>query len=152
MRLKDYTVEVRRHLHKVAETAGLEFKTIEYIKGEFGKLGIVANEVEHGGLIAIMEGGRPGKSIIYRADCDALPMPESDCNLKRPRVCKSENPNTMHACGHDGHIAIALTVAKVLFENKDQWAGRVIFAIERGEECGWGAKPAARRASSARPC
>lgn len=137
--LEAYTVAVRRHLHKVAETAGLEFKTIEYIKGEFAKLGIVASEVEHGGLIAIMEGGRPGKSIIYRADCDALPMPESDCNLKGPRVCKSENPNTMHACGHDGHIAIALTVAKVLFDNKDKWAGRVIFAIERGEECGWGA-------------
>jgi len=137
--LEDYTVEVRRHLHKYAEPSGLEVKTIEYIKGEFEKLGIVAEEVEHGGLIAILEGTRPGKSIIYRADCDALPMPESDCNLLGPRVCKSENPGAMHACGHDGHIAMALTVAKVLSENKDKWAGRVIFAIERGEENGWGA-------------
>ncbi|MPM09147.1 N-acetyldiaminopimelate deacetylase [bioreactor metagenome] len=136
--LEDYTVAIRRHLHINAEASGLELKTIEFLKGEFTKLGIEATEVEHGGLIAILEGARPGKSIICRADCDALPMPESDCNLKGPRVCKSENPNAMHACGHDGHVAMAMTVAKVLSENKDKWAGRVIFVIERGEENGYG--------------
>ncbi|HWQ50944.1 MAG TPA: amidohydrolase [Terriglobales bacterium] len=135
---ENYTVAVRRHLHINAETSGNEVKTTLYIKGEFEKMGIDAKEVEHGGLIAILEGARPGKSIICRADCDALPMSESDCNLKGPRVCKSENPDAMHACGHDGHVAMALTVAKVLAENKDKWAGRVIFAIERGEENGWG--------------
>ena len=118
--LEDYTVAVRRHLHINAETSGNEIKTTQYVKGEFAKLGIDATEVEHGGLIAIVEGARPGKSIICRADCDALPMPESDCNLKGPRVCKSENPNAMHACGHDGHVAMAMTVAKVLSENKGQ--------------------------------
>ncbi|HWP79083.1 MAG TPA: amidohydrolase [Candidatus Acidoferrum sp.] len=136
---ESYTVAVRRHLHINAETSGNEVKTTEYIKGEFEKMGIEAKEVEHGGLIAILEGARPGKSIICRADCDALPMSESDCNLKGPRLCKSENPDAMHACGHDGHVAMAMTAAKVLAENKDKWAGRVIFAIERGEENGWGA-------------
>lgn len=85
-------------------------------------------------VVADLEGGRPGPTVLLRGDMDALPMPE-DTGLE----FASEVPNTMHACGHDAHTAMLVGAARVLSERRDQLAGRVRFMFQPGEEGDGGA-------------
>ncbi|MCF0149781.1 MAG: amidohydrolase [Firmicutes bacterium] len=131
---EDYMIEQRRYLHRHPETSAAEFKTIEHLSEELTAMGIPHDVVEDGGILAYIEGKQPGKTVLLRADCDALKMSEQPNNLKQPKVAVSENPGACHACGHDGHSATLLTVGKVLFEHKDEIHGTVILMFERGEE------------------
>ena len=124
---------LRRYYHEHPELSNVEDQTCASIKKQLEEYGIRTEVVEHGGVFGIIDNG-PGKTVLMRADIDGLPIQESDTNLSQKRTCVSKNPGVMHACGHDGHISMLLTEAKILQETKDQWSGRVIFMFERAEE------------------
>lgn len=127
-------IALRRHFHEHPELSKKEFQTMAYIEGMLKDLGIAYHHVDKGGIIAWIDGKGPGKTILLRTDIDALPIQETPENLSKPRVCCSQNPGVMHACGHDGHMAMLLTAMKILHEWKDQWNGKIVFMFEQGEE------------------
>lgn len=134
---KDYLVATRRMLHENPEVSAYEFNTAAFIAEEMGKLGMepiwVREKVAAGYLF---DTGKPGKTLALRADIDALPMPEDTENLKQKKVAVSKNEGVCHACGHDGHVSMLLTAAKVLVANRDKLAGRILFMFESSEETG----------------
>ena len=101
--VKDLVIEHRRTIHRFAELGGKEYKTRDYCIAVCDRLGLPHEMVTDCAFIARLETGREGPHIVLRADMDALPMPEHPENLKGPRVCVSDDPNTCHACGHDAH-------------------------------------------------
>lgn len=125
---------LRRHFHEHPELSKKEFQTMAYIETILNDLGIAYHHVDKGGIIAWIEGKGPGKTILLRTDIDALPIQETEQNLSQHRVCCSQNPGVMHACGHDGHMAMLITAMKILHEWKDQWDGTIVFMFEQGEE------------------
>ena len=114
---------------------------METIEKTLDSYGIQHLRVENGGIFAWIDGNGEGKTILLRADIDALPIEENENNLAKKRSCISKNKGVMHACGHDGHIAMQLMEAKLLNELKDQWPGKVIFMFEEGEETNVNIKP-----------
>ncbi len=132
---QDFMVKIRRHMHEYPELSGKEFETIKYIKTVLDELGVEYVEVENGGILGKIVGKKEGKSVMLRADIDALPVQENKDNLKEgARVSVSKNEGCMHACGHDGHTAMLLGAAKILLNNKDDINGTVYLCFERGEE------------------
>lgn len=132
---KEELVAIRRHCHEYPELSCQEFQTIAYIEGKLDEYGIAHRYIDKGGIIAWIDGKKgPGKTLLIRADIDGLPIVEKDTNLSAKRVCCSLHQGVMHACGHDGHIAMALTAAKILNQQKDTWPGTVVFMFEQGEE------------------
>ena len=132
--LSDYTTSIRRHLHENPELSGLEFNTIKLICGELEKMGIEYVNVPDGGVLATIDGDRSGKTVLLRADCDALPIQELPDNAKKAKRVVSRCDGVAHMCGHDGHTAMLLSAAKVLNANRDRIKGRVYLMFERGEE------------------
>ncbi len=138
---EDYILQMRRHFHENPELSGQEFETIKRICRELDAMGIEYIEVENGGVLGFIEGPKPGRTVLLRADVDALPVQETADNLKPGmRTCISKVPGVMHACGHDGHTAMLLGAAKILLEKKDELEGRVVLCFERGEEGGGNVK------------
>jgi hippurate hydrolase len=86
-------------------------------------------------VVAVLDGHRPGPTILLRGDMDALPLPE-DTGLP----FASEIAGTMHACGHDTHVAMLASAAKVLADRRDELKGRVVFMFQPGEEGFHGAR------------
>ncbi|WP_152657113.1 M20 family metallopeptidase [Oceanobacillus sp. CFH 90083] len=131
-------VAIRRHLHQYPELSFQEVKTPEYIAAYHEKLGHrVRKNVGGNGVVAYLEGANPGPTIALRADFDALPIQE-----ETDLPFQSENPGVMHACGHDGHTATLLGLAKVLNGIKEGLAGTVVFIHQHAEEViPGGAKP-----------
>jgi amidohydrolase len=123
-------VDIRRDLHMHPELSFQEKRTPQVIAEYQRKLGLkVKTDVGGNGVVATLTGGKPGKTVAIRADFDALPIYEqNDVSYK------SKNPGVMHACGHDAHTAIALGLAKVLSEQKDQLEGNVVFIHQHAEE------------------
>ena len=132
----DYMVQHRRHIHTHPELTGKEDQTVAYLLEQLKALEIPTIEVENGGILGFIKGRKPGKRVVLRADIDALPVQEPLHNLKGPRVCISENPGVMHACGHDSHTAMLLGAAKILSEHKEDISGEIMLVFERGEEGG----------------
>lgn len=130
----DEITALRRHFHTHPELSKKEFQTMAYIETYLTDLGISFHHVDKGGIIAWIEGKEPGKTILLRADIDALPIEEKETNLSCQRVCCSQNKGVMHACGHDGHMAMLLAAAKILNQWKTQWCGTIVFMFEQGEE------------------
>ncbi len=126
----------RRELHQIPEV-GLNLpQTSAYVAKQLKDMGIEYKEnVGVSGIVGLIQGGQPGKTIALRADMDALPIKE-ETGLS----FASQNGN-MHACGHDAHAAILLGVAKVLSENKDKLKGNVKLIFQPAEEGPGGAKP-----------
>lgn len=133
-RNKERMLEYRRHLHENPELSGEEFNTLRFIREKLEECGITYAEVKDGGILGFIDGKGPGKRILLRADCDALPMEESPLNEKGAKSCVSKNPEAAHTCGHDFHTASLLTVAGVLSENRHEWRGSVLLYFERSEE------------------
>ena len=135
-----YVVEMRRYFHEHPELSNQEEKTVERIAQELDGMGISYDIVPKGGIIAVLDGADPGKgkTVLLRADIDALPVQETEKNLARERVCRSGVPGVMHACGHDGHTAMLLGVARILAAHREAIHGRIILFFERGEENGGG--------------
>jgi len=125
----------RRYFHQHAEPPLQEFNTAALIKATLDKLGIGWVAVGQTGVMGTLPGGKgPGKTIILRADIDALPLHDG-CGSEYV----SQNEGVNHACGHDGHIAALLGAATVLVAHRDDFAGTIKFAFQQAEEIGAGA-------------
>lgn len=133
---KQYTEDIRRHLHLYPEVSDKEYNTLSFINEKLSDLKIEHFEVENGGIFGIIRGelSKSDRTILLRADIDALPVQESVTNLKKEKVCVSTIPGVSHVCGHDAHTAMLLTSARILNENRSAFAGNVILMFERGEE------------------
>lgn len=131
-------VDFRRDLHMYPELSFEEVKTPAKVASFLTNLGLeVRTEVGGRGVVGVLKGGKPGKTVALRADFDALPI-QDEKNVPY----KSKVPGVMHACGHDIHTAALLGVAKVLSEVKDQIPGNVVFIHQFAEELTpGGAKP-----------
>lgn len=127
---------LRRHFHRHPELSLQEFATMDFIEAELKKLDIPFVRVPYGGVLGFLDSGKPGWTVLMRSDIDALPIQESKTNLRREKACVSENSGVSHACGHDGHMAMLLTEAKILAEHKDSWDGKIVFMFEEAEEMG----------------
>lgn len=136
--IESYLIEIRRDLHRHPEIGLHEVRTMKVVTDELVKLGIDYEIVSDGGIIGYIEGHQSGKTLILRADLDALPMKEEENNLKKKKGVFSETDQAAHTCGHDGHTAMLLGTAKILTQHKDKIKGRVLLAFEQGEEMGGG--------------
>lgn len=112
-------IEYRRHFHKYPELTGEEYETLEYIKTELMRHDIRFVEIKDGGILGFIGDKARGKTILLRGDMDALPILESQLNLKKEKIVVSKNPGVCHACGHDGHTAMLLAAAMVLKISKN---------------------------------
>lgn len=136
--LNEEIISIRRHLHKHPELSFEEVETPKYIADFHEQLG---HEVKTGvggnGVLAYLKGNHEGPTVALRADFDALPIhEETDLEFQ------SVNDGVMHACGHDGHTATLLGVAKALNKHKDELHGTVVFIHQHAEELPpGGAKP-----------
>lgn len=119
----------RRTLHMHPEIAFQEYKTAELIEKVLTEAGIEHKRVANTGVLGILKGGKPGKTIALRADIDALPLTEE---VDFPY--KSRIPGAMHACGHDMHTAGLLGAATILAKHKDDVPGTVKFIFQPAEE------------------
>src|SRR5690242_5596963 len=125
-----YTQALRRDFHIHPELGFREIRTGGIVAKELESLGIeVTKGVGKTGVVGLLEGAQPGPTLLLRFDMDALPMTE-DTGAEYA----SENPGVMHACGHDGHTAIGLTVAKILHAHRNELAGTVKFCFQPSEE------------------
>jgi amidohydrolase len=129
-----YVRATRGYLHEHPELSGKEFETAQFIRNELKKLKLPVVSVPGTGFYAILDTGKPGKTIGLRADMDALPIRENPANLKQKKKWISKNEGISHVCGHDGHISILLGAAKALHELREQLTGKIIFIFEEGEE------------------
>lgn len=135
----DDTVSIRNYLHENPEVSDKEYKTAEYLKKECEKLGLVVEDAANTtGFTALLDTGRPGKTLGIRTDIDALPITENTHNLKFPKDVVSKIDGVSHACGHDSHMATLLTTARILTDLKDDLDGKIYFIFEEGEETGGG--------------
>lgn len=138
-KLEEETIGIRKYLHEHPELSSEEYETVKFLKEEIGKLDVQIEDVPNStGFTVLLDTGREGKTLGIRTDIDALPVGEHKENLAGPRKYTSKNPGVMHACGHDGHMAIVLSTMKLLTEMKDQLSGKVYFIFEEGEEIGSG--------------
>jgi len=128
--LVDDAVAVRRELHSHAELSCEERHTQGVITGWLESIGAEdVRPLADTGVTALVRGSRPGPAVLWRADMDALPLRE-----ETGLPFASRNDGAMHACGHDGHVAIALAMASVLQAARASFAGSVRFAFQPAEE------------------
>lgn len=126
---KEYAIKMRRHFHMYPELSWKEFETAKRIREELNSMGIPYVEVAGTGTVAIIKGDCDKPVIGLRCDIDALPIKEVK-NLPY----KSQNEGVMHACGHDSHITMLLTAAKVLAEHKEELHCTVKLFFQPAEE------------------
>ena len=128
----DDTVSVRRHLHRHPELSYREHQTTDYIVGRLDDLGIPVDRPLDTGCVGIIRGGKPSDRVVaLRADIDALPIEEEGA-FKSDFM--SENEGVAHCCGHDGHTANLLGVARILSELREEIEGTVLLVFQPGEE------------------
>ena len=125
----EYVVQMRRYFHKHPELSTKEVGTSEKICEELDKMGVPYNKYEDYTVIATIDSGKPGKTVLIRGDIDALPVQEETGKEYRSVV-----PGVMHACGHDRHGAMLLGIAKSLMEVKDQLNGKILLGFQVAEE------------------
>lgn len=122
-------VALRRHFHTFPELSSQEFNTQQLLIDELVALGLQPKKIATTGIIADLHGALPGKTVAIRADMDALEL-QDECN----QPYQSQNPGVCHACGHDGHTAMLIGIAKVLVELKENLPGTVRFLFQPSEE------------------
>lgn len=131
-------IEWRRHLHQHPELSNREVETAKFIAEKLRSFGLEPQTgVARHGVVAVLKGGLPGPVVALRADMDGLPVrEETDVPFASKATGEYEGNavGVMHACGHDTHVAILLTVAKVLSEVKDKLPGSVKFIFQPAEE------------------
>jgi amidohydrolase len=122
-------VEWRRDFHRHPELAFEEHRTSSVVRAFLEAMGIEVSSCAKTGLRGLLRGGRPGRTVALRADMDGLPVAEiTDHDFR------SQNPGVMHACGHDGHMAILLGAARVLAARRETLQGNVVFLFQPSEE------------------
>ena len=134
--LQPETVALRRLLHRRPETGLVLPETQRAVLEAIAGLPLKVTRGETvSSVVGVLEGARPGPTVLLRGDMDALPMPE-DTGLD----FASQVPGVMHACGHDTHVAMLASAAKLLAGMRDELAGTVVFMFQPGEEGYAGAK------------
>ena len=135
-KLQDYIVGLRRDLHRIPETGTDLPKTQAYICAELDRLGVSYTKNQgDSGIIGEIKGGKPGKTVLLRADIDALPIHE-----ETGLPFASEHEGRMHACGHDTHAAMLIGALKVLNEHREALSGNVKFVFQTAEEISKGSQ------------
>lgn len=129
--LNEELINIRRHLHKNPELSSFEFKTSKYIYSKLKSFGIkdVRDDIYNTAVMAIIKGKEPGKTILLRADMDALPITEES----KKEYC-SINEGVMHACGHDAHMTWLLGACYILNKVRDKFKGNVKVIFQPAEE------------------
>jgi amidohydrolase len=128
--LFEYTQSLRRDFHMHPELGFHEVRTAGIVAKELTGLGLeVTTGVGGTGVVALIEGAKPGPVILVRADMDALPIVE-----ETGAAYASQNSGVMHACGHDAHTAVLLTTAKLLSAHRNELAGTVKLVFQPAEE------------------
>lgn len=134
---REQIVRIRRDLHRIPETAYEEKNTAAYVARCLGETGLsVQTGLARHGVVGLLETGIPGPGLLIRADMDALPIRE-----QTGLAFASTHDGAMHACGHDGHMAMGLGAAMVLSRLKERLKGRVKFVFQPAEEGPGGAQP-----------
>ena len=126
----------RQHIHSNPELGFECYKTADFVVSKLEEFGVdeIHSKIAKSGVVALIKGKSPGKTIGLRADMDALPLSEV---LNHPY--KSKVPGVMHACGHDGHTTMLLGAAKYLTETRN-FSGNVALIFQPAEEGGGGAE------------
>lgn len=130
--LLKWIIDLRRHFHKFPELSYEEINTQKKIISVLNGLEIENKTIADTGVLGIIDSGKPGKTIALRADTDALKINEeiTDQNKKYASV----NKGVMHACGHDGHMAMLLGAARLFKENQQEFTGRIKLIFQPAEE------------------
>ncbi|NSW51404.1 MAG: amidohydrolase [Anaerolineae bacterium] len=135
LNLQAETTAIRRDIHQHPEIQHEEYRTAGIVQKTLCHLGMeVKTGVGSTGVLGLLEGNGSGPTLMIRADMDALSMSEAN---EVPYA--SQVPGKMHACGHDGHVAILLTTARLLAEARETFPGRILFLFQPAEEGGFGA-------------
>lgn len=137
---EDKIIKQRRELHEHPELAMEEVWTNDYIKKELESYGLKVRQLDPTGLVADINPDSDGKTVLLRADFDALPIKETN-----EFDFKSQNDGKSHACGHDTHTSMLLAAARALIEIKDELPGKVRLLFQPGEETGDGGKAVVRQ-------
>ncbi len=134
---KENLIAFRRALHRIPETAYHEEKTASFVAEKLSEAGLPYKEgIARFGVMAWLDTRRPGPTLLIRADMDALPIQE-----ETDLPFASQHAGAMHACGHDGHMAILLCTARVMTQLAERLCGTVKFIFQPAEEGPGGAKP-----------
>jgi amidohydrolase len=129
-------VALRRDFHRHPELSFQEHRTARVVADRLRAAGLIVREGVGGtGVVGLLQGAHDGPTVALRADVDGLPLEEA-----RDRPYHSTNPGVMHACGHDGHTAVAVTIAEILAGHRADWRGRVKFIFQPAEETAGGAE------------
>jgi amidohydrolase len=132
---REFVIALRRDLHQHPELAFEEHRTAGRVVSILRQAGLeVRSGVARTGVLGVLRGTLPGPTLLIRADMDALPVQEVE-----GRPYGSREPGKMHACGHDGHTAMAATAARILARRRERMAGNVVFAFQPAEETTGGA-------------
>ena len=134
--LQDEFIAYRRDFHQHPELGMEEVRTSGIVAAYLESLGIEVTRMANTAVVGLLRGAKPGRTIALRADMDALSIPQQN-----DVPYASVYPGKMHACGHDGHTATLMGVAKLLSEVKDEIAGNVKFLFQPAEEGPGGALP-----------
>ena len=134
---KELIIKTRRDLHRIPEVGYTEEKTSAYVADYLAQEGLeVQTGIAQFGVVGLLDSGRPGPTVLIRADMDALLLQE-ETGLE----FASTHDGVMHACGHDAHMAMGLGAATVLNKIKDNFTGTIKFVFQPAEEGPGGAKP-----------
>jgi amidohydrolase len=136
-RSREGLVALRRDFHRHPELSFEERRTAEIIAERLHTAKLqVRTGLGRTGVVGVLQGDRPGLTVAWRADIDALPLIET---FEGPFA--SSTSGVMHACGHDGHTAIAITLAEILARRRAQLPGTAVFVFQPAEEVFGGAEP-----------
>ena len=121
-KLKPELIALRRDFHRYPELGFKEFRTQKKIIAYLKNIDIEAKEIATTGVVGVLSGKRKGKTLLIRSDMDALPVQE-----ETGLAFQSRNKGVMHACGHDGHMAMLLVAAKLLVNQRKDISVKIIF-------------------------
>lgn len=130
-------IKIRQYLHQHPEASDNEKETAKYIVSKLKEIGVqqIENNFFESGILAEIDSGKPGKTILFRAELDALPIQEINEDLPY----KSTVDGVSHKCGHDGHMTILLGLAEQLINDKPK-EGKILLLFQPSEENGRGAE------------
>lgn len=130
--IENWIINIRRDFHRYPEPSFEEYHTQQKIIEILNSLGIESEKIAGTGVMATIHGNSPGPCIALRADMDALLVTEEQTGLNKDYI--SQNKGIMHACGHDGHMAVVLGAARYLNEIRNRFSGSIRLIFQPAEE------------------
>jgi len=128
-KLNDELIDLRRDFHQHPELGLEEFRTAERVEAYLKDIGLDVSRIAETGVVGLLKGNSPDPTLMLRADMDALPLEE-----QTSVPYKSVHKGKMHACGHDGHVAMLMVAAKILSFHRDELKGSIKFLFQPNEE------------------